>query len=114
MDCSCLPARICDPGSNHHQSQPQFNGRRRAAFTLTINGTGFNNSYGSPMVLWNQQTLSSTLSSNSQQITASVPASLIANPGTANIQVLIPIPSTSAAAYSRSNIVAFTITPSTP
>src|SRR5439155_25893515 len=59
------------------------------SFTLTISGIGFNNSYGQPIVQWNQQPLSSTFSSSTQQISAQVPAVFILNPGVATVQALI-------------------------
>ncbi len=54
------------------------------AFTLTVNGTGFNSSTS---VLWNSTALAIT-SVNAGQITATVPALLIAQPGTASITAL--------------------------
>src|SRR5436305_121571 len=59
------------------------------SFTLTIKGVGFNSYFGRPIALWNGQNLTATLSSDFQQIMASVPAGLIVTPGTANIQVRI-------------------------
>src|SRR6266700_3295476 len=86
------------------------------AFTLTISGVGFNDYYGPPRVTWNSQVLSSTLSNDFQQITAAVPASLIANSGVADVQVFIATYSVSIAVtaptYIGSNIVHFTVTPS--
>src|SRR5260221_6859788 len=82
------------------------------SFTLTISGIGFNNSYGQPIVQWNQQPLSSTFSSNTQQILAQVPGGLILNPGVATIQVLIAN-SPSSNGYSLSNVVRFPVNPST-
>src|SRR5258708_713797 len=86
------------------------------AFTLTIRGVGFNDYYGPPKVTWNTQTtLNSTLSNDFQQITAAVPAALIASPAVADVQVFIATYTTSIAftgtPYIGSNIVRFTITP---
>ncbi len=67
------------------------------AFALTVNGSGFPSD---SVVQWNGSTLS-TAFVNGTQLTASVPASLIATSGTATIQV-----SSSAGA---SNAVTFTI-----
>jgi uncharacterized protein (TIGR03437 family) len=57
------------------------------AFTLTVNGSGFLNG---AIVQWNGSPLSTTFSDAGSQLTASVPAFLIANPGVANITVLNP------------------------
>jgi IPT/TIG domain len=53
------------------------------AFTLTVNGTGFASGAG---VLWNTNSLTTSFK-NATQVTASVPASLIASAGTASISV---------------------------
>src|SRR6266567_2957647 len=82
------------------------------SLTLTISGIGFNNSYGQPIVQWNQQPLSSTFASNTQQILAQVPGGLILNAGVATVQVLIAN-SPSSNGYSLSNVVRFPINPST-
>jgi hypothetical protein len=55
-------------------------------FTLTANGSQFVNG---AVITWNGSSLSTTFGS-SLLLTASVPASLIASPGTANIQVRNP------------------------
>ena len=73
------------------------------AFTLTVNGTGF---LGGATVQWNGLALSTTYLS-SAQLTASVPANLIAIQGTASVRVLNPGGATSSA-------VTFTITAPTP
>jgi len=57
-----------------------------SAFALTVNGTGF---VATSQVQWNGTTLSTSYGS-ATQLTASVPASLIANAGTANITVSNP------------------------
>src|SRR6266571_3702504 len=86
------------------------------AFTLTISGVGFNDYYGPPRVTWITQILSSALSNDFQQITAAVPATLIASPVVADAQVFIATFSVSTAVtaptYIGSNIVHFTVTPS--
>ena len=56
-------------------------------FTLTITGTGF---VSGSVVQWNGTTLSTNFLGNATQLTASVPASLIANPGTAAVTVVNP------------------------
>lgn len=58
------------------------------AFTLTINGTNFINS---SVVRWNG-TDRTTSFVNNTQLTAQIPATDIANPGTANITVFNPAP----------------------
>jgi IPT/TIG domain len=68
------------------------------AFTLTVNGTGFANGAA---VRWNETPLSTTFV-NPTQLTASVPANLIATAGTAQVAVV--------GAGIRSNSVVFTIT----
>jgi len=55
-----------------------------AAFTLTVNGTGF---VSSAIVQWNGTALTTSFASASQ-LTAQVPASLIAAVGTANVTVV--------------------------
>src|SRR5882724_1486312 len=81
------------------------------SFTLIISGIGFNNSYGQPIVQWNQLQLSSSFSS-STQILAQVPSGFIQNPGVATVQVLIAN-SPSSNGYSLSNVVRFPINAST-
>lgn len=56
------------------------------AFTLTVNGSGF---LVGAAVQWNGSALSTTFVS-STQLTASVPASQIASPGTASVRVVNP------------------------
>ncbi len=55
------------------------------AFTLTVNGSGF---VTGAVVQWNSMALSTNPLVSGGQLTASVPASLIANPGMASITVL--------------------------
>src|SRR5205807_3903991 len=55
-------------------------------FTLTVNGTNF---VSTSTVNWNGAALTTTFGS-STQLTAAVPASLIANAGTASITVVNP------------------------
>ena len=57
------------------------------AFTLTVNGSGFPS--GST-VLWNGSPLTPTTFVGVNQLTATVPASLIANVGSASVSVLTP------------------------
>ncbi len=60
------------------------------AFTLTVNGGGLLNSiYSGAVVEWNGTPLVTTFVS-STQLTAQVPASLIATPGTANVTIVNP------------------------
>lgn len=59
-----------------------------AAFTLTVNGTGF---VSGAVVNWNGTAQTTTFVSSSQ-ITASIAASNIASPGTASITVVNPTP----------------------
>ena len=56
------------------------------AFTLTVNGTGFQSG---AFVTWNGSPLS-TMFVNSTQLTASVPANLIATPGSELVGVSVP------------------------
>jgi hypothetical protein len=56
-----------------------------AAFTLTVNGTGF---VSGAVVQWNGTALATTFVS-ATQLTAAVPANLIATPGTANITAIV-------------------------
>jgi uncharacterized protein (TIGR03437 family) len=57
------------------------------AFTLTVNGGGFN---GATTVVWNGTTLPTTFV-NSSQVTVSVAANLIASPGSALVQLVMPL-----------------------
>jgi len=59
-----------------------------AAFTLTVNGSGFVSGSG---VNWNGSALATIFASNSQ-LTATVPASKITTPGTAAVTVVNPPP----------------------
>ena len=65
-----------------------------AAFTLTVNGSGFVNG---AVVNWNGSTLV-TVFVSAMQLTASVSAALIANPGSATVTVVNPDGTTSAGA----------------
>ena len=56
------------------------------AFTLTVNGTGFT---ANTLVTWNGSTLATSFVT-ATQLTAAVPANLIANPGTASVNVSAP------------------------
>lgn len=73
------------------------------AFTLTVNGSGFQT--GS-VVLWNGSALNTTVVS-ATQMTANVPASLIAAAGSASVSVLSP-------GGAFSNSISFVINASTP
>jgi hypothetical protein len=55
-----------------------------ATFNLTVKGTNY---LAGASVRWNSSTLSTTVNS-ATQLTAAVPASLVASPGTANITVV--------------------------
>jgi hypothetical protein len=57
------------------------------AFTLTVLGTNF---VSGSSVQWNGSSLTTTFQGSSTQLTASVPASLIANSSTANVRVVNP------------------------
>jgi uncharacterized protein (TIGR03437 family) len=74
-----------------------------AAFTLTVNGTGF---ISGSAVIWSGSSLTTTYV-NGTQLTAAVPANLIATAGSANITVLNP-------GGTVSNAVTFAINPVTP
>ena len=77
------------------------------AFTLTVNGGGLQNSiYSGAVVQWNGTPLVTTFVS-STQLTAQVPASLIATPGTANVTIVNPSANPSLPAV-------FTILPASP
>jgi len=77
---------------------PSFAAAGGPAFTLTVNGSNFQNG---AVVQWNGSSLSTALG-GSGTLTATVPASLIAFPATANISVTNP-------GGSVSNTIAFTI-----
>lgn len=68
-----------------------------SAFTLTVHGARFG---AATTVLWNGLSLSTTFVSTTQ-VMAAVPASLIASPGSANVDVQVP--------GNTSNTLAFTI-----
>jgi uncharacterized protein (TIGR03437 family) len=74
-----------------------------AGFTLTVSGSNFTSG---ATVQWNGSALATTYTSGSS-LTAAVPASLIASPGTANITVANPGGVTT-------NSLVFTINPGTP
>src|SRR5579863_2883577 len=77
-----------------------------AGFTLTINGSGF---VSTAQVRWNEGGVTTTLVPtfvSSTQLTASIPANLIATAGTSNITVAL--------ATASSNSVAFMINPPAP
>jgi hypothetical protein len=57
------------------------------AFTLTVTGTGF---LSGAVVQWNGSALSTGFLGNATQLTALVPANLIANPGVASVTVVNP------------------------
>ena len=84
---------------------PNMAGAGGAGFTLTVNGTGFDPS--SSTVQWNGSNLSTTFVS-ATQVTAAVPASLIASAGTASVTVTITDTCTSQ--ILTSNAVSFTVT----
>ncbi len=79
-----------------------------AAFTLTINGTGF---ISNSLVKWNGQDRTTTFVS-ATQLTAQIPASDVANTGTA--QVTVVNPPSSGGGGGTSNAVSFTITSANP
>lgn len=72
-----------------------------AAFTLTVFGSGF---VSGAAVQWNGTLLTQTEFVSASQLTASVPASLIAAPGAASITVVNPDGGTSAAATFTINV----------
>lgn len=73
------------------------------AFTLTVNGTGFS---PGASVSWNGTALTTSFVSPTQ-VTASVPAALVANPGNARIEVTNP-------GGPYTNVVTFTVSSLTP
>ena len=83
------------------------------AFTLTVTGAGF---VSSSKVEWNGSPLSTTYVSPTE-LTASVPASLIASPGTASVTVANPggtnsLPATfTVSASIQLNVLSLTVTP---
>lgn len=81
---------------------PAFAAAGANAFTLTVNGSGF--SSGS-IVQWNGAAITTTFV-NANQLTAAVPAALIASPGIAAVSVMN--------AGSASNSISFLITSSSP
>jgi hypothetical protein len=58
------------------------------SFTLVVNGTGF---VASSVVHWNASPLATTYV-NGNQLTAAVPCTDIATPGTASVTVVSPVP----------------------
>ncbi len=72
-----------------------------AAFTLTVNGSGF---VSGAVVRWNGANRTTTFV-NSIRLTAAIPASDIATPGTAQVTVVNP-------GASASNALSFTVNPS--
>jgi hypothetical protein len=76
-----------------------------AAFTLTVNGSNYVSGSAATVVYWNSTALSTTYV-NSTEVTAAVPASLIASPGTASITVVT--------GNGTSSGLAFTINPTPP
>jgi len=74
------------------------------AFMLTITGTGF---AGNSVVYWNSAILTTTFTS-AQELTAEIPASDIANAGTASVYVKNPGTGVYASGV-NSNAVSFTI-----
>lgn len=77
------------------------------AFTLTVNAGGLQNTiYSDAVVEWNGTPLVTTFVS-STQLTAQVPASLIATPGTVNVTIVNPSANSGAPAV-------FTILPASP
>jgi hypothetical protein len=76
-----------------------------ATFTLTINGTNYLPGAGVTVVRWSHTALTTTYVS-STQLTAVVPASLIAHPGMASISVVT--------AGGTSSGVSFTVNPAPP
>jgi photosystem II stability/assembly factor-like uncharacterized protein len=71
-----------------------------SSFTLTVNGSSF---VSSSLVQWNEGPLATTFV-NSGQVTATVPASDVANAGTAQVTVMNPAPG-----GGTSNALTFTI-----
>jgi hypothetical protein len=110
---ACLPGAVIQAQTINSLS-PSSTQAGGPAFSLTLNGVGLNSVDGAPKVLWNGQNLNVTSSSGSQ-ITATVPSSLIASAGTANVQAQVafycPGPMYPCS-YNNSNTVPFTITAS--
>jgi hypothetical protein len=80
-------------------------------FTMTVTGTNFVQSPGNPVnsvVMWNKNNLATTFVS-STQLTATVPAAMVASIGTATVTVVNPSPG-----GGPSNGVTFTITSMAP
>jgi hypothetical protein len=83
------------PGPFINQLAPPSAAPGGAAFTLTVNGAGFS---GDSLVEWNGFPLV-TLVNSTDQLSAQVPASLIASAGTASVTVSTPGAQDSNAAY---------------
>lgn len=78
-----------------------------ASFTLNIIGTGF---ISTSTAFWNNTQLTTTLDPNTLQLSAAIPAALIATPGVAQVIVVSPAPG-----GGMSNAITFTINaPSNP
>ncbi|HEY7312352.1 MAG TPA: Ig-like domain repeat protein, partial [Gemmataceae bacterium] len=76
------------------------------AFTLTVNGSGFNQN---STVQWNNSALATSYDSSTGQLNASVPASDVAEEGTVSVNVV-----NGGDGSSTSNTVTFTITDAAP
>lgn len=79
---------INNPSPTLTSLNPNSRAAGTAAFTLIVNGTGFNNQ---TVARWNGVNLSTTYV-GPNQVTASVGAALIANPGTATVTAFNPAP----------------------
>jgi uncharacterized protein (TIGR03437 family) len=81
-----------------------------SGFTLTVNGSSFQNG---ATVLWNGSALT-TVFVNSGQVTATVPATLIASPGSASVTATNPLSGASGAATFTISVPTPTITSLSP
>jgi hypothetical protein len=78
---------ITPPGPTISSLSPNSVSAGGAAFTLTVNGSNYISGSGATLVYWNSTALTTTYVS-STGLTASVPASLIASPGSVSITVV--------------------------
>jgi hypothetical protein len=93
--------------------QPNTKDAGAAAFQMTVYGNNFPTGVGStPTVYWNSTALNTTVNSGTQ-LTAIVPATLVASPATASITVKVTT-STFPSTTVTSNAVAFVVTQAQP
>jgi hypothetical protein len=99
---------ISFPAPSANKIEPSAMEAGQPAFTLTVTGSNF---VPSSLVLWNGVVLQPTLFTNSNTLTAQVPASNIQNAGQAFVQVATPPPGGGTSPAPPSHGLQFTINP---